>query len=175
MPSRLDTIREIRLEKLKKVLQKKINPYPPVFHRSNTIEEARGKEKSDVTIAGRLTGWREHGKVIFADLSDESGKIQIMLREDDLGNTVFADLMLYDLGDFLGVRGQVEQTKTGEITVRAKELTLLSKALRPLPSTWEGLKDADERFRKRYLDTLMNPQAKKILDTRWIAEKELRR
>lgn len=175
MPSRLDTIREIRIEKLEKLRHKKINPYPPIFHRSCTIGEARGKEGADVTIAGRLTGWREHGKVIFADLSDESGKIQLMLREDGLGKTIFADLELYDLGDFLGVSGTVEKTKTGEITVRAKELTLLSKALRPLPSTWEGLKDVDERFRKRYLDTLMNPQAKKILDIRWAAEREIRR
>ena len=80
-----------------------------------------------------------------------------------------------DLGDFVGVSGQIVTTRTGEITVQAKKIKLLSKALRPLPSMWHGLKDVDERFRKRYLDTLLNPEAKKLLDTRWKIEQETRK
>lgn len=175
MAKRLEAIREVRLEKLKKLQAQGINPYPAIFLRTHTVTQARELEGRDVAVAGRLTGWREHGKVVFADLQDESGKIQVMLRAEGIGEDVFAGLQLLDLGDFVGVGGPVVVTKTGEITIQAKTIELLSKALRPLPSTWQGLKDIDERFRKRYLDTLMNPEAKKVLDARWKAEQEIRR
>ncbi len=174
MATRLMTIRKIRLEKLGKLRKLGIEPYPASFDRSDTVGEARKQEGKRVAVAGRLTGWRSHGKVVFADLTDETGKIQLMIRQDDLGVKPFSLLEFYDLGDFLGVEGEVVKTKTGEISVKAAKITLLSKAIRPLPSTWHGLKEADKRFRKRYLDTLLNPQAKKLLDARWKIEREIR-
>lgn len=174
MATRLSTIKDIRLKKLQTLKQKGVNPYPPNFERSYTVAAARSAEGKSVVIAGRVTAWREHGKVIFTDLTDESGKIQVMLRADDLGEN-FSLTELLDLGDFIGVSGKVINSKTGEITVQAKDIKLLSKSIRPLPSIWHGLKDIDERFRKRYLDTLLNPEVKKLLDSRWKIEQETRK
>lgn len=174
MATRLSTIKDIRLKKLQELKEKGINPFPPDFKRSHAIADARNLSGKSVSIAGRVVALREHGKIIFADISDESGKIQALLRPDDLGEG-FSLIEFLDLGDFAGVTGEIVTTRTGEITVAAKEIKLLSKAIRPLPSMWHGLKDVDERFRKRYLDTLLNPEAKKLLDGRWKIEQETRK
>lgn len=174
MATRLSTIKDIRLKKLQGLKEKGVNPFPPDFERSHVIGEARNLSGKSVSVAGRIIALREHGKIIFADVSDESGKIQALLRPDDLGEG-FSLIESLDLGDFVGVSGEIVTTRTGEITVQAKEIKLLSKAVRPLPSMWHGLKDVDERFRKRYLDTLLNPEAKKILDSRWKIEQETRK
>jgi len=174
MATRLSTIKDIRLKKLQELKQKGINPFPPNFERSHTISEARNLSGKFVSIAGRIVALREHGKIVFGDISDESGKIQMLLRPDDLGEG-FSLIESLDLGDFIGVSGEIVTTRTGEITVQVKEIKLLSKAIRPLPSMWHGLKDVDERFRKRYLDTLLNPEVKKLLDTRWKIEQETRK
>lgn len=170
----METVREVRVEKINKFIKRGINPYSPVFDRSNMIIQARNLIGEKVIVAGRIMGWREHGKVIFADLMDESGKIQIMLKEDDLGKESFSNLELWDVGDFGGFEGKVVKTKAGEITIQANKVEFLSKAVRPLPSTWFGLKDTDERFRKRYLDFILNPDSKKLLDVRWKIEKGIR-
>lgn len=175
MAKRMEAAREIRIEKINKLIKKGINPYPPVFNRSSTIAQARSLIGEKATVAGRIMGWREHGKVIFADLVDESGKIQIMLKEDDLRKENFSDLELWDVGDFGGFEGKVIKTQAGEITIQADKAEFLSKAVRPLPSTWFGLKDMDERFRKRYLDFMLNQDSKKLLDARWKIEKEVRK
>lgn len=174
MATRISIIKDARVKKLQELKTRGINPYPPNFDRSHTVAAARDSLEKVVTIAGRITGWREHGQITFADITDESGKIQVLFKSDDLGKQSWL-LELLDLGDFIGVSGKVSTTKSGEITIGADDLTLLSKSIRPLPSLWHGLKDVDERFRKRYLDTLLNPQAKKLLDTRWKIEQETRK
>lgn len=170
----MEVVREVRVEKINQLVKRGINPYPPSFGRTNTISQARNLIGEKVIVAGRIIGWREHGKVIFADLVDESGKIQVMLKEDDLGKESFSNLELWDVGDFGGFEGKVIKTQAGEITIQADKAEFLSKAVRPLPSTWFGLKDTDERFRKRYLDLVLNPDSKKLLDARWKIEKEVR-
>ena len=114
-------------------------------------------------LAGRIVAWREHGKLIFGHILDQSGKIQLFIREDLLSPTNkekqtigFADLHLLDVGDFIQVFGEIVKTRTGEVSVQVKEIRLLTKSLRPLPEKWAGIKDAEIAFRKRYLDFIVN-------------------
>lgn len=158
-------LRKIRLQKLEKIKKAKVNPYPHKYKVTHTIETAK-KEKGEVVVAGRIISFRTHGKATFADLVDGTGKIQIYFKFDDLGKEKYEFLENLDIGDFLGVKGEVFTTHVGEITVLVKEYTLLTKSLRPLPSTWYGLKDVEERYRKRYLDLLLNPPVKKIFEAR---------
>ena len=157
-------MRTIRLLKLENIKKAGVNPYPAKFEKKNDISQAKKSQGKDVTIAGRIVGLRPHGKLTFIDLLDETGKIQVALGEDKIKNYSFLENL--DLGDFLGVIGVVDKTVAGETTVFAKDFTLLSKALLPLPSTWYGLKDVETRFRKRYLDLLLNEDAKKIATLR---------
>lgn len=186
MPSRLETIRNIRLEKIQKLHKLGIDPYPARsqkdYPNQTVVDQFDKFDGKTVSLTGRLMSWREHGKVVFGDLVDQSGRIQLFIKEDGLALTDpkkqtigFGDLELLDVGDFVQATGKIVKTKTGQISIETKELRLLVKAIRPLPEKWEGLKDTGERFRKRYLDTLMNSQAKKILDMRWKAEQEIRR
>lgn len=174
MASRLDHSREAKLEKRKKMEQLGMNPHPYSFHATHTVAQARDLEGTQVVLAGRMMSLREHGKVSFADLRDQSAHMQIMFRADDLGND-YDLLNLLDPGDFLGVSGTVITSKTGEITVQATKIAVLGKSLRPLPSTWQGMEDPETRYRKRYLDMIINPEVKKVLDARWLIEKEIRR
>lgn len=132
--------------------------------------EESGKEAK---IAGRITAVREHGKATFADLSDASGKIQLYLAADILGSKYaeFADL---DIGDIAGFEGPVFRTRRGELSLKVKNYTLLTKSLRPLPEKWHGLKDVETRFRQRYLDLLANPRVKEIFSIREVALKTIR-
>ena len=124
-------------------------------------------EGKSFNLTGRIVAWREHGKLIFGQILDQSGKIQLFIRGDELEPTNktkqtigFGDLHLLDIGDFVQVFGEIVKTKTGEISVQVKQIKLLTKSLRPLPEKWVGLKDAETAFRKRYLDLLMNPEKK---------------
>lgn len=173
MARRLETIRKIRLEKLRKLRKLEIEPYPArcgkdVSNREivKNFSKFEGKETA---AAGRITGWREHGKVIFADLVDESGRIQLVLKQNVLFPTDpkkqtigFSDLELLDVGDFVEARGKVIKTKAGEASILVRDLTVLTKALRPLPEKWGGLKDREIIFRKRYLDLTMNPRRREM-------------
>lgn len=157
---------EVRLNKLKEISKLGVNPYPTKYQREK-IDKIRTKKKdSSVRIAGRITSLRFHGKLTFADLIDESGHIQLAFKFDDLGKDKYIFLKLLDIGDFLGVVGNLFTTYAGELTLWVKEYTLLAKSVRPLPSIWYGLKDVEERYRKRYLDLLMNPQVKKVFKAR---------
>lgn len=118
---------------------------------------------------------REHGKAAFADLSDSEGKIQLILRQDLLGEEAYAKFLDLDIGDWVGASGEVVRSKRGELSVAASSFELLSKSLRPLPEKWHGLKDRETRYRQRYLDLLMNPEARKVLEARTVVVKELRR
>lgn len=162
MPTRLDKIRGDRIEKLQNLIDKGVNPYPSKFNKSRLrIVEAREGIGQKVAVAGRIFGWRLHGNSIFADLKDESGKIQIFFQKKVLGED-FTQLKLLDAGDFIGVEGEVFKTQSGEITVNAGSFQLLAKSIRPLPSTWQGLKDEEERYRQRYVDLALNDELKEV-------------
>lgn len=157
MATRLDEIRNDRLNKLTKLRELGINPYPPKYSRNFIkISQAR-EEKSDVDVVGRLWSMREHGNVVFADLRDGSGQIQLLFQKKVLGDK-FSVLKLLDAGDFLGVRGKIMTTQAGEITIDVSSFELLSKSIRPMPDSWDGLKDKEIRYRRRYLDTNINPE-----------------
>ena len=154
-----------RLRKLEELERAGVDPYPARFtvrhlaadlHREYAAlseEQAAGPE---VAIAGRLMSLRSHGKVTFAHLQDGSGRIQIYLVRDTVGPDAYKLLKKLDVGDHLGVEGQLFRTTTGELTVRARTFQFLSKSLRPLPEKWHGLTDVETRFRQRYLDLIAN-------------------
>lgn len=170
----ITNLRKIRLDKLTEIEKRGVKPFPPFFEKQNSVLECRNMLDKQARTAGRLMSLRAHGKLWFADLVDETGKIQLMLRFDDLGKEKFELLTLLDIGDFLGVVGTVLKTRTEELTIKVQNYELLSKSLRPLPSQWFGLKDVEERFRKRFLDLILNEKVKKTLDLRWQMERKIR-
>ncbi len=171
----LEQIRQIRLEKVRKLRELGINPYPSKVDGSpvpiSKAVESFGKE---VEVAGRLMNWREHGNVIFADLKDESGQIQLWFQKNTLKEE-FKILRYFDTGDFLYAQGNVTKTKAGEISVDVSKFQLLTKSVRPLPSTWHGIKDVEEKYRKRYLDLLLNPGVLERFKTRSRLVREVRK
>ncbi|HVB16597.1 MAG TPA: lysine--tRNA ligase [Stellaceae bacterium] len=168
-----DALRRVRLEKLAALRGMGIDPYPVSFARSHEAAEldARhaelpsGAETNEgVRIAGRIRAVRNSG--MFIDLHDASGKIQVFSHKDHLPAGDLALLRLLDIGDLIGVEGRVRRTPRGELTVNATALTLLAKALRPLPEKYHGLADIELRYRQRYLDLIMNPQSRETLRRR---------
>lgn len=164
-----------RKRKLRKIRELGIDPYPfkyEVSHVSSKIQEDYsylnpGEHVEErVSTAGRITSFRMMGKAAFLHLQDESGKVQIYFKKDEIGEEKFSLLKLLDIGDFLGVTGTIFKTKKGEVTVSTEEFTLLCKSLRPLPEKYHGLKDEEEKHRRRYLDLIMNPEAKEIFQKR---------
>lgn len=170
---------QVRKEKLKALIEAGKNPYEITeFNRSHVTteifenyEELEGKE---VAIAGRIMGKRIMGKASFAHVQDPYGKIQLYVSVNDLGEESYKAFKEDDIGDIVGVRGFVFKTKTGEISIHAKEVTLLSKSLRPLPEKFHGLKDTDLRYRQRYVDLIMNPEVKDTFIKRIQILKEIR-
>ncbi|HUG88177.1 MAG TPA: amino acid--tRNA ligase-related protein, partial [Actinomycetota bacterium] len=159
--------REARRRKLEALRSRGVEPFALRFDRtalaSDLHEKHAGLEPGVETgeaarVAGRLLTLRRHGKLSFATLRDGSGEIQLMLAEDALPPEGLALLDDLDLGDWVGAEGEVVTTKRGELSVRASELTLLTKTLRPLPEKWHGLKDVEARYRQRYLDLVANPE-----------------
>jgi lysyl-tRNA synthetase class 2 len=157
-----------RHEKLKRLKEKNINPYPYNYKKTHTSSEIiQNNEKlqnkqTEVKIAGRMVSLRLHGKSLFAHLQDGAGKIQIYVKSDEVGKEKFELFDLLDLGDFLGVTGKVFKTKTGEITIRATDFCILAKSMRPLPEKWHGLQDKELRYRQRYVDLIVNEEVKRI-------------
>lgn len=162
----LENLRKIRLSKLEKIKALGINPYPTKYQRILISVAREQKLTTNVRVAGRLLALRGHGKLVFADLVDGSGKIQLAFKQDALDSEKMKFLELLDLGDFLGCEGSLFKTQAGELTVLVKNYTLLTKSLRPLPSQWYGLKDIEERYRKRYVDLLINDEVKKVFVSR---------
>ena len=154
---------QTRLEKLEQLRRQGIQPYGAAFPKSSlptlVAEYAEGRA---VTTAGRPTAKRGHGGLTFADLRDATGKIQICLRQEKVGDAAYTLFSGLDLGDILGVAGTLFKTKTGEVTVNVEALTLLAKALRPLPEKWHGLKDVEIRYRQRYLDLIANEPVRDV-------------
>src|SRR3989338_135130 len=149
---------QTRHEKLETLRGKRLAPYGGPFPKQEPIQSlvAGFAEGRSVHTAGRLSAKRGHGGLTFADLRDYSGKVQICLKQERLGDAAYQLFETFDLGDILGVSGTLFNTKTGEVTVQVDQVTLLAKALRPLPEKWHGLKDVEIRYRQRYLDLIAN-------------------
>lgn len=161
---------EFKLEKLKKLREMGVNPYPysySVSHKTAEIIKGFGAlEGKEVSVAGRIMKRRGMGKLYFIDLLDGYGKIQVLVREDTAKEDTVKITRLTDVGDIIGVHGKLIKTKKGEITVEAGEITMLSKSLLTLPEKFHGLTDTELRYRKRYLDLIMNTNVREFMAMR---------
>ena len=160
---------EQRLSKLEKIKERGANPYAQQFRKSADIADVIKDFKDHETVAslaGRVMAVRSHGKSVFADLVDSTGKVQIYIKKDPAASGNFELFELADIGDIIGVKGELFKTRTGEPTLSVKELKILSKNLRPLPEKWHGLKDVETRFRQRYVDLVMNKEVKDLFTLR---------
>ena len=158
-------LKQIRIDKLKALQEAGKDPFEITLatqtHHSDEIKDNFDELKEkEVTIAGRIMTWRDMGKANFVDIQDRNGRIQAYVRMNDVGEDVFKEFKTWDIGDIVEVKGFVFKTRTGEISVHAQEIRLLSKSLLPLPEKFHGLTDTDTRYRKRYLDMIMNPDVK---------------
>jgi len=179
-PHEADELITARLRKLDAIRELGIDPFPRKFDRTHlsaqVVDGFEQLEGQSVRVAGRLVGAIRHmGKAGFAHIQDPDGRIQIYFKRDTLGDPGFALYRELDIGDFIGVEGQPFRTKTGEVTVEARALTFLSKAIRPLPEKWHGLTDIEKRHRQRYLDLIVNPEARDVFAKRAQAVRAIRR
>lgn len=177
----LEEIRRARLEKLEKLRKAGVDPYPAKSWRSHEISQVLNEfdvfvtDKRSVVLVGRIMAKREHGGSAFLDIRDEGGQIQAYFKKDILGDRnyeLFSETT--DIGDFIEVQGFLFRTKKEEPTLEVEKYRILTKALLPLPEKWHGLQDVEERFRKRYLDLLFNPEVKEKIETRARVIAELR-
>lgn len=168
---------QVRLDKLAVLREQGIDPFGQKYVRTHSAQEiianyndqtkeSLTQQAVQVKIAGRLVAKRVQGKASFAHLQDMSGKIQIYVRRDRVGQEQYEVFRTVDIGDFLGISGEVFKTNRGEISIKADEVTFLSKALRPLPEKYHGLRDIEQRYRRRYLDLIMNPEVKETFQAR---------
>jgi len=175
----LSEILQIRRERLQKLKDEGKNPFEiTTFDRTayaseiiDSFEEFEGKT---VSVAGRLMSWRDMGKATFMDLRDSTAKIQLYIKMDNIGEEAYAAMSDYDIGDIIGVSGEVFRTRRGEISIKCTALTLLAKSLRPLPEKFHGLKDQDTRYRQRELDLIVNPEVKETFVKRSLIIRTIR-
>ncbi len=164
---------KLRREKVDELRSRGISPFNNKFKVNAVVGDLIGEyndhskealdEKAAVYIvAGRVMTRRKHGKTTFVNLKDRSGQIQVYVNKGELGEEAYELFSKYDIGDILGVEGKISKTKTGELTLFAKQVTLLTKSLLPLPEKWHGLKDIELRYRQRYVDLIVNPEAREI-------------
>ena len=173
-----EEIRKIRLEKADKLRERGIEPYAERFERSHSLAEAGrlAEGTEDLRLAGRVVAFRDIGKLVFAHLQDFSGGIQIALQQDSLGGEAYkAWKKALDIGDFVGVEGEIFRTRRGEITLRCKQVQILSKSLRPLPEKWHGLSDREAKYRQRYLDLIASPESRERFRLRTALVRAIRR
>ena len=175
----MNHLMQIRREKLKELQEEGKDPYQITkFNRTNTAGEIKANyekfEQKDVTVAGRMIAKRIMGKASFCTIQDCDGKIQSYVSINDLGEESYKAFKTFDIGDIIGITGFVFKTRTEEISVHAKSVTLLSKSLRPLPEKFHGLKDVDLRYRQRYVDLIMNPEVKETFIKRTQIINEIR-
>lgn len=168
---------QLRRDKLSEFRAKGINPYINRFHVTafiadliqphleNTKEELEEKNLETI-VAGRIMSRRKHGKTSFCNIKDGTGQIQVYIKKDDIGEASYENFSRFDIGDFIGVQGRLSKTKTGELTIFSKQITLLSKSLLPLPEKWHGLKDVELRYRQRYVDLIVNPGVREVFVSR---------
>ena len=167
----INHLMQVRREKLKELQEQGKDPYEITkFDRTNTAGEIKQNyekfEQKDVTVAGRIIAKRIMGKASFCTIQDCDEKIQSYVSINDLGEESYKAFKTFDIGDIIGITGFVFKTRTEEISIHAKEVTLLSKSLRPLPEKFHGLKDPDLRYRQRYTDLIVNPEVKKTFEIR---------
>ena len=167
----LSEILKVRREKLKALQDAGRDPFTvtkfDVTHHTQDIRDNfDALEGKPVSIAGRLMSKRGMGKVSFCDLQDKTGRIQLYARKDEMDEESYNEFKKYDIGDIVGVKGEVFRTQRGEMSVRCKEITLLSKSLQPLPEKFHGLQDKEIRYRQRYVDLIVNPESKRNFEIR---------
>ncbi len=163
---KLNELQKQRLDKLAKIKELKLNSYPqPNLADKNPIAQARELLDQKVLVAGRLMSLRGHGKILFADLQDQTGKIQLFFQEKVLQDKMSLTKLL-DLGDIVSISGEVFKTVAGETTINVFEFEILAKNLRPLPEKWHGLQDIEERYRQRYVDLIVNPESREVFKIR---------
>ena len=172
--------RKIRVEKLEALQQAGNDPFQiTVAEQTATAQEILDNfdelENKEVSICGRIMTWRNMGKANFIDIRDRSGRMQVYVRMNDIGEEAFAAFKKWDIGDIVEVKGFVFRTKRGEISVHAQQIRLLSKSLLPLPEKFHGIKDTDTRYRQRYVDLIMNPEVKDTFYKRSKIISEIRR
>ena len=175
----MDHLMQVRREKLDKLRAEGKDPFQITkFNRTHLSKEIKDNydelEGKDVTIAGRLMAKRIMGKASFCHIQDSTGKIQSYVSINDLGEESYKQFKEDDIGDIIGITGFVFKTRTGEISIHAKEVTLLTKSLKPLPEKFHGLKDTDLRYRQRYVDLIVNPEVRDTFIKRSMIIKELR-
>ena len=175
MADRGEELERQRLAKVEALRAAGVDPYPVRFDRTHTAAQIHdrfrelepGSETSErASVAGRLMLKRSQGKLTFAELQDAGGRIQLFVQNERVGDEGYERFKELDLGDWVGAGGVIMTTKRGELSVRVEEFTLLAKAIRPLPEKWHGLKDVELRYRQRYLDLLVNPEAGRIVEIR---------
>jgi len=166
---------QTRLDKVRALQEQGVALYPHSFERKHTVQDIRTtyadatheKSAESVTTAGRIYIIRDHGKTLFADIGDETGRIQLYIRKNDIGEENFKFFTQYiERGDFIGVTGHVFRTKLGEITIWVDTITLLCKAVCPLPEKFHGLQDTEKRYRQRYLDLIVNEESRQTFRVR---------
>jgi len=164
-----------RLSQLDDLRAQGVSPYPYRFDRTHTVADVRagwgqlepGTETDDsVAVAGRIMLKRDSGKLVFATIRDRSGDLQLFISKAVVGDDAFATIKRLDLGDWVGAHGTVMTTRKGELSVKPESVELLAKAVRPLPDKWHGLSDVDTRFRQRYADLIVNPEAQRAFEIR---------
>jgi len=177
----IDEIRKNRIKKLKAIEKRGLNPYPSETKRTHIVSEVLrnfskiARLKKEVVLVGRIKSRRTHGKAAFFNIEDGTGKIQVLLRENNVGELAYKFFLdNFDIGDFLELKGGLFLTKTKEKTLDISDFKALSKSLLPLPEKWHGLKDIEERYRKRYLDLIFNPEVRKKFEIRSKIIKEIR-
>lgn len=179
--AQIDRIKKIRLQKLKAIERAGLNPYPAKTNRTHQAATALenftkiSRSKKEIVLVGRIRSLRVHGKVTFLHIEDGTGRIQAYLRQNRLGEKGYKFFLdNFDIGDIIEVRGILFKTKKGEKTIEAIDFKMLTKSLLSLPEKWHGLKDIEERFRKRYLDLIFNPEVKKKFEIRSKIIREIR-
>lgn len=171
MQEELNELLQVRREKLQTLRNRGVDPFGQKFVRTHSAvevasqfesfsKEELAEKEAKVIVAGRLMAKRGQGKASFANLQDQSGRVQIYVRLDAVGAEQYETFQTADIGDYIGIHGIMMKTNSGELSVRAQEVSFLSKSLRPLPEKYHGLKDVEQRYRKRYLDLIMNPEVK---------------
>lgn len=173
-------LRQIRIDKLENFKQAGKNPFEITtacqdYHSADITARFDELENQEVSICGRIMTKRPMGKASFMNIHDREGKMQVYVKRDDIGEAEYADFKKYDIGDIVEVKGFVFKTKTGEISVHAKSVRLLTKSLLPLPEKYHGLTNTDTRYRKRYLDLIMNPEVKDTFIKRSLIIRAIRR
>lgn len=171
-PQPVEPEEEIRKKKIAELRKRGINPFPAHSKRTHTIQQIVDrfteleKQKIEVTLPGRVRTIRAHGKLTFITISDETGQLQMVIKSDQVGAEAYELLGMLDNGDFAQFSGTAFVTQKGQQSIEVKQWSILTKALRSLPDKWHGIKDVEERYRRRYLDAIMNPEVRKLFNQR---------